>query len=66
MIPPLSETVITYKCSKCGSKNAAWLMNVCMHPIQCGICNNKEWITSEQIIDERRSSNERYDKWRSN
>ena len=54
MIPPLSETIVTYKCSKCGCKSAAWLTDVCMHPIQCGICNNKEWITSEQIIDDKK------------
>ena len=52
MIPPLSETVVIYKCSKCGCKSAAWLMDICMRPIQCGICNNKEWITEGQVVEE--------------
>lgn len=49
MIPPISETMVTYKCSKCHCQSGAWLMDVVMHPIKCGICNNIEWVSSGEI-----------------
>ena len=54
MIPPLSDDVVTWKCCKCGCTSGALLMHVVTRPLTCGICNQKQWVTGGQLVNDKR------------